>query len=261
MAKKYASKVVSQAKKWLGRKEANGTHKLIIDVYNSHKPLARGYKVKYSDEWCATFVSAVAIKCGFTEIIPTECGCEPMIKLFKKLGCWKESDERTPNPGDIIFYDWDDNGRGDNKGNSDHVGIVEKVTGDTIVVIEGNKGEAVARRYIAVNGRFIRGYGVPKYDKKKAVVTIKKEPAEKEKYSGTFPTLPKRGYLKFGDTGTAVGRMQEFLNWYGGYGLKVDKDFGPLTEIAVEDFQRKEGLVADRLFGKKSLAKAKKVKK
>ncbi len=61
---KYASKVVEQAKAWLGYKESNGTHKTIIDVYNSHKPLARGYKVKYTDAWCATFVSAVAVKLG-----------------------------------------------------------------------------------------------------------------------------------------------------------------------------------------------------
>ena len=42
---KYASKVVAQAKAWIGYNEANGSHKAIIDVYNSHKPLARGYKV------------------------------------------------------------------------------------------------------------------------------------------------------------------------------------------------------------------------
>ena len=45
MAKK-ASAVLSQARAWIGRKEANGTHREIIDVYNAHRPLARGYKVK-----------------------------------------------------------------------------------------------------------------------------------------------------------------------------------------------------------------------
>ena len=161
---KYASKVVEQAKSWIGCKESNGTHKPIIDIYNGHKPLARGYKVKYTDEWCATFVSAVAIKLGYTKIIPTECSCTKMIELFKQLGTWNESDSRTPKPGDIIFYDWNDSGSGDNKGVSDHVGIVEKLSGNTITVIEGNYGEAVKRRTIAVNGKFIRGYGVPKYD-------------------------------------------------------------------------------------------------
>jgi len=161
---KYASEVVKQAKSWLGKKESDGSHKEIIDVYNSHEPLARGYKVKYTDAWCSTFVSAVAIKLGYTDIIPTECGCEKHIELFKKIGSWIENENRVPNIGDIIFYDWDDGGSGDAKGWSDHVGIVEKVVGDIITVIEGNRNGVVARRDIKVNGRYIRGYGVPKYD-------------------------------------------------------------------------------------------------
>ena len=161
---KTVSAVLAQAKAWIGKKEADGTHKSIIDTYNAHKPLARGYKVKYTDAWCATFVSAVAIKCGVTDIIPTECGCGQMIALFKSLGEWNESDSGTPKPGDIIFYDWDDTGAGDNTGWPDHVGIVESVSGGNITVIEGNKNNAVARRTIAVNGRYIRGYGVPKYE-------------------------------------------------------------------------------------------------
>jgi len=161
---KYASKVVEQAQAWIGRKESDGTHKEIIDLYNSHKPLARSYKVKYTDSWCATFVSAVAIKLGYTKIIPTECSCQNMIGLFKIMGCWIENENRTPNAGDIIFYDWQDSGFGDNKGWSDHVGIVEKVANGTITIIEGNYNNSVKRRTLAVNGKFIRGYGVPRYD-------------------------------------------------------------------------------------------------
>lgn len=164
---KYASKVVEQAKAWLGLKESDGSHKSIIDIYNAHKPLARGYAVKYTDAWCATFVSAVAIKLGYTDLIPTECSCTKMIELLKGIGSWVENDAYVPKPGDIMFYDWDDSGKGDNTGSSDHVGIVEKVTGDTITVIEGNYSNSVKRRTIKVNGKTIRGYGVPKYDAEK----------------------------------------------------------------------------------------------
>ena len=160
---KFASKVIEQARAWLGKKESNNSHREIIDTYNSKKPLARGYKVKYTDAWCATFVSAVAVKLGYTDIIPTECSCEKMIQLFKNIGCWIENENRIPAKGEIIFYDWEDSGAGDNKGHSDHVGIVEKVEGSTITVIEGNINNSVGRRKIAVNGKFIRGYGVPKY--------------------------------------------------------------------------------------------------
>lgn len=181
---KTASKVIEQAKAWLGKNEADGSHKAIIDTYNAHKPLAQGYKVKYTDAWCATFVSAVAIKAGCTDLIPTECSCPRQIELFKKKGTWVENEARTPNPGDIIYYDWQDNGVGDNKGTSDHVGIVEKVSGGKITVIEGNYSEAVKRRILAVNGKYIRGYGVPKYDKETAKKTI--EQVAKEVLAGVW---------------------------------------------------------------------------
>ncbi len=157
------NKVVTIAKGWLGCKDSDGSHKKIIDVYNSHKPLARGYKVKYTDAWCSTFVSAVSIKAGLTDIFPTECGCEKHTILFKNLGSWVESDSYIPAPGDVIFYNWDDNGSGDTTGSADHVGIVEAVSGGVIKVIEGNNDGKVAYRNIKVNARYIRGYGVPKY--------------------------------------------------------------------------------------------------
>lgn len=156
-------KFVNMAASFIGCKETDGSHRQIIDTYNAHKPLARGYAVKYTDAWCATFVSAMAIKCRLTDIIPTECSCSRMIDLFKKRGAWQENDAHAPKPGDIIFYDWDDTGRGDNTGQSDHVGVVEKVSGSNITVIEGNYSNAVKRRTLAVNGKHIRGYGVPKY--------------------------------------------------------------------------------------------------
>jgi len=87
-----------------------------------------------------------------------------MIEEFKKIGCWRENENYTPKAGDIIFYDWDDSGKGDCKGHSDHVGIVEKVSGGIITVIEGNYKNAVGRRQIEVNARYIRGYGLPKFD-------------------------------------------------------------------------------------------------
>lgn len=159
-------KVVGIAQGWIGCKESDGSYKKIIDTYNAHKPLARGYAVKYTDAWCSTFASAVAIVAELTDIIPTECGCQNHIALFKSLDSWQENDAYVPEPGDYIFYDWQDNGIGDNTGYADHVGIVEKVAGSTITVIEGNYGNAVKRRNLQVNGKYIRGYGIPKYSSK-----------------------------------------------------------------------------------------------
>lgn len=158
--------VVSTAKKYLGCKESDGSHRKIIDIYNGHKPLARGYSVKYTDAWCATYVSAISILCGLTDIMPTECGCGAMIQLYQKLNRWVENDNYIPQIGDVVFYDWDDSGSGDNKGTSDHVGIVVEISGNVIKVIEGNKSDSVSYRNISIGGRYIRGYGVPDYAKK-----------------------------------------------------------------------------------------------
>ena len=46
------------------------------------------------------------------------------------------------------------------------VGIVASVSGTTIKVIEGNKNDAVDYRTISLNGRYIRGYGIPNYASK-----------------------------------------------------------------------------------------------
>ncbi|MBQ8238751.1 MAG: hypothetical protein IJZ39_11460 [Oscillospiraceae bacterium] len=155
--------VVAIAEGWLGCNEADGSHKKIIDVYNGHKPLARGYKVKYDDEWCATYGSAVAIEAKLTSIIPTECGCEKHVQLFKDMGAWVEDDAYVPQRGDYVLYDWDDNGKGDCTGNTDHEGIVTECEDGVITVIEGNKKNAVGYRKLTVNARYIRGYGCPDY--------------------------------------------------------------------------------------------------
>ncbi|MFR7474707.1 hypothetical protein [Frisingicoccus sp.] len=114
--KEIRSKVVEIAKGWLGCKESDGSHKKIIDTYNACKPLPRSYAVKYTDAWCTTFASAVGIKAGLTDIIPRECSCNQFIQLAKNMGIWVENDAYTPSAGDMILYDWDDNGVGDNTG-------------------------------------------------------------------------------------------------------------------------------------------------
>lgn len=235
------NKVVTIAKGWLGCKESNGTHRKIIDVYNSHKPLARGYKVKYTDAWCATFVSAVAIKAGLTDIIPTECGCNPMIQLFKNMGCWVENDAYVPKPADIIFYDWQDSGIGDNVGSSDHVGIVVSVTGNTIKVIEGNIKDSVDYRSIKVNGRYIRGYGCPKYSNK----SINKTTATNVTKTSTI-SVP---ILKLGAKGESVKTLQILLTNKGYSTNGIDGDFGNNTLSALKNFQKAKGLDVDGSCG------------
>lgn len=159
-------KVVDAASSWLGTREYSAKHQEMLDIYNAQRPLPRGTRMLSSWPWCAAFVSTVSLQCGLRDIMPTECGCPSMIRLYQELGRWIEDDAYVPSPADVIFYDWQDTGYGDNAGQPDHVGIVVACTGGTMTIIEGNCDNAVKLRQIAVNARYIRGYGVPDFASK-----------------------------------------------------------------------------------------------
>lgn len=157
---------VAAATAKLGINEKDGSHKAIIDAYNAHNPLAQGYVVSYTDEWCATFVSTVSIECGMTDIIPTECSCERQIKLFDDLGCWIEDDAYVPLPGDIIYYRLGNKDSGDCTKWANHVGIVIGTYEGKIRVIEGNKADNVSYRTLPIDDPIIRGFAVPNFEHK-----------------------------------------------------------------------------------------------
>ena len=177
-AKQLRNQLVKTAESYLGTKQGQSLHKLIINTFNKVKP--DGWAMTYSAPWCAAFASACAIETfGISKAkkyFPLSANCGTIITRAKSLGIWVESDAYKPGVGDWILYDWDDSGRGDNKGGPDHVGIVQKATSSKITVIEGNKGSKseVAIREILVNGRYIRGFVTPDYSamaKSKTTIT------------------------------------------------------------------------------------------
>ena len=157
-----AQDVLNVMRSWIGYSESNGKFKEILNIYNSHKPLARGYAIKTTDEWCDATVSAAAIKAGAVSLIGTEVGVEKHVEIFKKKGIWIEDGSTKPKAGDIIVFNWDDSSQ-PNNGCSDHIGYVEQVSGNTIICIEGNYGQKVARRTINIGWGYIRGFARPKY--------------------------------------------------------------------------------------------------
>lgn len=160
------NQILEQANYWVkkGCKEGTKDHQAILDIYNGSRPLARSYKVKPTDHWCMTFISCLFIQLQAMALIGgTECSCQNGINNCKKAGIWNEDGSIVPEPGDIIFYDWAGTNVKSNNGWADHVGIVEKVEGNKITVIEGNYKDQVAKRVISVGYKFIRGYARPKY--------------------------------------------------------------------------------------------------
>ena len=109
-------------------------------------------------EWCACFVSWCANECGLIKsgAVPKFSYCPTGVQWFKDAGLWRAGGEE-PQPGDIVFFDWE----GD--GTSDHVGIVESCDGRTVETIEGNSGDACRRNAYDVGSASIMGYGTPMY--------------------------------------------------------------------------------------------------
>ena len=194
------------------------SHEEALKIYNSQKKLPRGYKVTQKDPWCCAWVSAVLIKAGVK--INYECSCNELIKLNKDI--WVEDDNYLPKIGDLVLYDWQDTGVGDNKGSADHVGIVCEINSTGFKVIEGNMSNKVGYRTLKYNGKFIRGFITPHYEEKK--------------------------YSK-GDTGDDIKIIQAYLKGLGLYKDKVDGSFGPNTLAAVKKWN-KNNFVSETEFNK-----------
>lgn len=106
-------------------------------------------------EWCAIFVSWVANESGVLNIsIPRFSLVSDGIDWFKINGRWEDR-YYIPKSGDIIFFDWEVDGK------PNHVGIVEKVENNVVYTIEGNStnDECRQKEYTLFN-EIIYGYGV-----------------------------------------------------------------------------------------------------
>ena len=206
----------------------------IEQLGNDYNTYCKDMGYNYRIEWCACFISWLAEKLGITDIIPVDMSCNSQIKKFKSMGVWHT--DRNFQSGDIIYYDWDISG------DADHVGIIEKVNGMSLTVIEGNNGnypnDRVRRREINSASSLIFGYARPKYPVKSS--------ANSYEVNISLPTVRK------GDTGNVVKILQAFLVAYEySIGISgIDGDFGSDTESAVKQFQKNSGIDIDGIVGK-----------
>lgn len=108
--------------------------------------------------WCCAFIWWLFRECGLSELF---CGgqktayCPFVVQYARDNGKWRTDGYR---PGDLLLYDWDDDGV------ADHIGICETDTdeGGHLWAIEGNCGDAVqrARRWTgSILGAYRPEYG------------------------------------------------------------------------------------------------------
>lgn len=163
-------KVIDTAMFFKGAKRGSKKINDVIDVFNTVKP--DGYTAHYSDPYCAEFFTSIFIMAYGKKIaqkmIPMSASCPRMVEKAKKMGIWIEKDSHKPKVGEGVIYDWQDSGKGDNKGGPDHVGVVKSVTKKGFVVIEGNMGaqHVVGTRSLLINNRYIRGFIKTDFDAK-----------------------------------------------------------------------------------------------
>lgn len=154
-----------------GAVEGGTVHQQIVRDYNcKQSKLPRGYELKLRDAWCAGYVSAKAIQYNLLNYIPSEVSCAKMVEKAKAMGIWHEEDDyKDIKPADIVLYDWEDDGKGDNTGSPNHVGYVIYRADGYLGSWEGNFSKEgypdhVGVRPIRENGKFIRGFITPRYD-------------------------------------------------------------------------------------------------
>ena len=117
--------------------------------------------------YCMMFISWCAAQCGIsTGTIPKLAYVPYCMDFYQKQGRYKAKGTYRPEAGDLIIY-----------GSNSHIGIVEKVQGNTVFTIEGNtsangnssNGDGVYRRSRALSDSWIKGYCLPDYKEEEEV--------------------------------------------------------------------------------------------
>lgn len=112
--------------------------------------------------WCACFVSWCLNQAGLypSAVNCKSAACIQFRNYFEKKGQWQRGrghgGNYTPNPGDIILFNWS----GSYTGRSGHIGIVKECNGSTVYTYEGNTSNMCREKSYSITDRDIQGYGV-----------------------------------------------------------------------------------------------------
>jgi hypothetical protein len=213
----------------LGERPAGSNRNEITEWYGMDGP------------WCAMTVSRALCDAGFTTdgddvVVPgvrttTAHGwayVPYMLNDFRDAG----RADGAAHAGDIVIFDWDDDGF------ADHVGLVERVEADgTVWTYEGNRSDEL--QHVHRDPSVILAYCHPPYDD-----GVPSRPVPR--VEGNAPAFP--GYCSLGSTGTATRQVQQRLVDRG-WQVEVDGVFGHQTDATIRTFQGEKGLEIDGVVG------------
>gem|GEM_PF-3504303 len=123
------------------------------------------------ESWCAMFISFCLHYAEVPEeLMPRDSGVITWMHTLQRSGLYRERGEYMAKPGDLIFFDWDLDGRGD------HVGIVHSTFWqdgvEMVRTIEGNHTRTVDYFTYPRYSYEIMGYGCMPYEDPDAVKAL-----------------------------------------------------------------------------------------
>ena len=120
----------------------------------------------YDYAWCAAFVAVMSKESGVNEKVQKLATGVWSYKSHFQSGANGIRYELSaghggtyvPKTGDYIFFDWD--GLPNAPDGPDHIGLVKGISGDKVLIIDGNYGGSIADRSMLLTDKDIIGYGV-----------------------------------------------------------------------------------------------------
>lgn len=104
-------------------------------------------------DWCAIFVSWCEDQCGYINDgkAPSFAMVSDGANWFERNDLWLGKDA-VPEAGDLVFFDWE------NDGDRDHVGIVTAVVDDLVFTVEGNSSDLCRQKRYKLDDPLIYGF-------------------------------------------------------------------------------------------------------
>lgn len=242
-------KLIQTAQSQIGYKEEGKNITKYAKDFDTKYPTFYNTK-KQGADWCdifndwnyvETFGEENAKKMLYQPSKSTGAGCKFSANFYKQNNAFYS----TPEIGDQIFFFVG--------GEINHTGIVESVTNEQVITIEGNCSNQVKRQYHKKNASNIAGYGRPDW-------SVVADVTPDIKPIGDDKVMIEMSVLSFGSVGEEVKTLQRLLREFNYRGansktISIDGKFGSNTLFAVKQYQKDHNISQDGIVGKTTWTK------